>query len=137
MFSHFVLLAVSEQAKTWLTVFFPLMYCIIKQLLEEAFVISIITKVLVRGITVHRPWLFWLSQKPHPWTCSNKMQTYTKQWILLWTCAILLNLCSVIHQQPIIKKPCGLQDYTIEKSSWLIQVVKVTPNIRQFVRHMN
>ena len=45
----------------------------------------------------------------------NANINYTKQFILL-VCAILLNLCTVIHQQPINKKPCGLQDYTIEQS---------------------
>ena len=40
--------------------------CIVKQLLEQDFVISmIITKVLVRGITRCQPWLFWISHKPH------------------------------------------------------------------------
>ena len=36
--------------------------CMIKQLLEAVFVISIITKILVRGITVRQPWSFWISQ---------------------------------------------------------------------------
>ena len=45
----------------------------------------------------------------------NANINYTKQCILL-VCAILLNLCTVIHQQPKNKKPCGLQDYTIEQS---------------------
>ena len=50
--------------------------CIIKQLLDSVFVISGIIKVSVSVISlslrlrlltlIPRPWLFWISQKPHP-----------------------------------------------------------------------
>ena len=95
MFTHYVLLCVREEAKTGLPVFFG--QCIIKQLLEQVFVISmIITKVLVRGITRCQPWLFWISHKP----CDNCLvfmnlfkqnADITKQWILLLISAILFN----------------------------------------------
>ena len=45
-FARFVLLPVSEEAKTWLPFFF--VQCIIKQLLDKVFVISRIIKVSVR-----------------------------------------------------------------------------------------
>ena len=52
-FARFVLLAVSEEAKTWLQ--FVLVQCIIKQLLDSVFVISRIIKVSVRVISLAEP----------------------------------------------------------------------------------
>ena len=49
-FARFVLLAVSEEAKTCLKFFF--VQCIIKQLLDSVFVISRIIKVSVRVISL-------------------------------------------------------------------------------------
>ena len=52
---------------TVVTIFF-FVQCMIKQLLDSVFVISRIIKVSVRVISqaLPRPWLFWISQKPHP-----------------------------------------------------------------------
>ena len=54
-FSRFVLLPVSEEAKTWLPFFF--VHCIIKQLLVSVFVISRIIKVSERVISPDNPYL--------------------------------------------------------------------------------
>jgi len=61
--------------------------CIIKQLLDSLFVIPRIIKVSVSVISLlPRPWLFWISQKPHPiivyyhvlcvWACLTHCQQY-------------------------------------------------------------
>ena len=47
-----------------MTIFF--IQFVLKKLLDLVFVISRIVKVLVRVISLPRPWLFWISQKPHP-----------------------------------------------------------------------
>ena len=77
-FARFVLLAVSEEEETWIPGFW--VQSIIKQLLDSVFVISRIIKASVRVIAslcqpsasadnpYTRPWLFWISQKPHPKT---------------------------------------------------------------------
>ena len=44
--------------------------CIIKQLLDSVFVISRRIKVSVR-VPLPQPWLFWISQKPHPMIVYN------------------------------------------------------------------
>ena len=49
-FMRFVVLAVSEEAKTWLSIY-CFIQCIIKQLLDSVFVISRIINVLVRVIS--------------------------------------------------------------------------------------
>ena len=51
-FARFVLLPVSEEAKTWLPFF--LSQCIIKRLLDSVFVISRVIKVSARGISRSR-----------------------------------------------------------------------------------
>ena len=74
-FAHFVLFAVNQEAKTWLpgvhshlplvTISFPF-NAVIKQLLDSVFGMSRIIKVSLRLITLPRPWLLWISQKPNP-----------------------------------------------------------------------
>ena len=52
-FARFVLLAVSEETKKWLTFFF--VQCIIKQSLDLVFVIFRVIKVLIRVISLDHP----------------------------------------------------------------------------------
>ena len=75
-FTHFLLLPISEEAKTGLPLFF-FVQCIIKRFTDAAFEISRTIKVLVRVISVSLRLqlitltsiliiiLFWMSQKRH------------------------------------------------------------------------
>ena len=70
-FARFVLLAVNEEAKTWLPFFF-FVQCIIKQLLDSVFVISRIIKVSVMDYQPQPS--AKISQKPH------LVIVYSLQW---------------------------------------------------------
>ena len=67
-FARFVLLPVSEEAKTWLS-FFRSMYN--KTIIRLGFCDIQSNQGLGKGYQLKpkplpRPWLFWISQKPHP-----------------------------------------------------------------------